>query len=62
MDAYIELIERLVTNAFRLLVRSGLANVPGTDYALLTLESQTPFGCWSDQDTARRSTSSKTLI
>ena len=38
-----------VTNAFRLLVRSGLAYVAGV-FPPVALESQTPFGCWSDQD------------
>ena len=45
----------LVTNAFRLLVRSGLAAVAvGVPVALD--ESQTPFGCWSDQDVAEYAT------
>mgnify|MGYP000934661880 CR=1 FL=1 len=39
-----------VTNAFRLLVRSGLQRSQEGKPPTFIHRSQTPFGCWSDQD------------
>ena len=41
----------VVTNAFRLLVRSGRGAVTPL-MTVAAASSQTPFGCWSDQDRA----------
>ena len=44
-----------VTNAFRLLVRSG-PRMLSEETVLMGIKSQTPFGCWSDQDVWRKAT------
>ena len=42
-------VEQAVTNAFRLLVRPGPGERPDVPRPA-GRASQTPFGCWSDQD------------